>query len=578
MRTSPTSSGPTERSSPSATVRSPSRVPRAEGYLASALMNYLALLGWSYDDKTTVMSRDELVERFSLDRVGSSPATFDYAKLDWLNGVYLRDLPPDAYADELVAYLREQGSRATSRRSAPRRRSSRRRSRGSRSIRPSPASSFAASSRRPSSWTAPARCLTRPARRSPGSSRSRPSGSSLPSAELAERLELKPREAFGPIRAAVTGSRVSPGPLREPRAPRPRGVARPPEPLAVEDEAACEQRSPAAQTGQAASTAPAVKRKAPLITSPVATIAERNVLSLPSPRLRACVAVGAERHRRPLERTQSGKPDAEERPAPLGEQGVDELDVAALERVADLGRDVPGLGERGDELVVQGLGSWRRLDAHGELCPACRLYWKLRKLVEKPVGEPFGRGLRDPLEADERRAYALPEMRNGFRIPPGSFRRTVRSIREASYSVAVGGDRRSVLLRQLDVSVSGRRPALDLARVPLHVLAPAQRSQHEQDGAEADCHVDDRDHELLAEAEREDGRAGGSAGEREDEDRRWVPAPPGVNGSIVERPWTTSTASVVSAVASTWKARRKKKVDPTRATQLPACQDTTSRA
>ncbi len=57
----------------------------------------------------------------------------------------------------------------------------------------------------------------------------------------------------------------------------------------------------------------------------------------------------------------------------------------------------------------------------------------------------------------------------------------------------------------------------------------------------------------------------------------WVPAPPGVNGSIVESPATTSTASVVSAVASTWKARRKKNVEATRATQLPACQETTSR-
>src|SRR5918996_3340555 len=51
---------------------------RADGYVAPALMNYLALLGWSYDDRTTIMSRDELVERFTLDRVGSSPATFDY--------------------------------------------------------------------------------------------------------------------------------------------------------------------------------------------------------------------------------------------------------------------------------------------------------------------------------------------------------------------------------------------------------------------------------------------------------------------------------------------------------------------
>jgi glutamyl-tRNA synthetase len=82
---------------------------RASGYLPDALVNFLALLGWSYDDKTTIMSRDELVERFTLDRVGASPATFDYAKLDWMNGVYLRALSPDAYADAVVNYLRERG-------------------------------------------------------------------------------------------------------------------------------------------------------------------------------------------------------------------------------------------------------------------------------------------------------------------------------------------------------------------------------------------------------------------------------------------------------------------------------------
>jgi glutamyl-tRNA synthetase len=55
------------------------------------------------------MSRDELVERFSLERVGRSPATFDYAKLDWMNGVYLRALDRDAYARTVLEYLREQG-------------------------------------------------------------------------------------------------------------------------------------------------------------------------------------------------------------------------------------------------------------------------------------------------------------------------------------------------------------------------------------------------------------------------------------------------------------------------------------
>jgi glutamyl-tRNA synthetase len=82
---------------------------RAAGYLPEALMNFLALLGWAPDGETTIMSPDELIERFSLDRVGSSPATLDYEKLDWMNGVYLRALPPEQYADRLLAYLREQG-------------------------------------------------------------------------------------------------------------------------------------------------------------------------------------------------------------------------------------------------------------------------------------------------------------------------------------------------------------------------------------------------------------------------------------------------------------------------------------
>jgi glutamyl-tRNA synthetase len=82
---------------------------RAEGYVPEALMNFLALLGWAPDGETTIMSRDELIERFSLERVGSSPATFDYAKLDWMNGVYLRALDAEAYGDRVLAYLRERG-------------------------------------------------------------------------------------------------------------------------------------------------------------------------------------------------------------------------------------------------------------------------------------------------------------------------------------------------------------------------------------------------------------------------------------------------------------------------------------
>jgi glutamyl-tRNA synthetase len=82
---------------------------RTQGYLPEALVNYLALLGWSYDDKTTIMSRDELIERFSLERVSKSPAVFDHEKLTWMNGVYLRALPSQEYGDALLAWLRDQG-------------------------------------------------------------------------------------------------------------------------------------------------------------------------------------------------------------------------------------------------------------------------------------------------------------------------------------------------------------------------------------------------------------------------------------------------------------------------------------
>ncbi len=81
---------------------------RAQGYYAPALLNFLALLGWAPDGETTIMSRDALVERFSLEHVSPSPSQFDYDKLDWMNGVYLRALPVDEYADVLLAYLREQ--------------------------------------------------------------------------------------------------------------------------------------------------------------------------------------------------------------------------------------------------------------------------------------------------------------------------------------------------------------------------------------------------------------------------------------------------------------------------------------
>jgi glutamyl-tRNA synthetase len=77
---------------------------RAQGYLPEAMVNYLALLGWSYDDKTNIFSTDELIEYFSLDRVGKNPAAFDVAKLEWLNLHYVKTMAPEELAARLVPY------------------------------------------------------------------------------------------------------------------------------------------------------------------------------------------------------------------------------------------------------------------------------------------------------------------------------------------------------------------------------------------------------------------------------------------------------------------------------------------
>jgi glutamyl-tRNA synthetase len=182
---------------------------RADGYLPEALVNFLALLGWSYDDKTTIMSRDELVERFTLERVGASPATFDYAKLDWMNGEYIRELPTGEFADRLVAFLEEQGlawDAELVRRSAPHVQEK------IAKLGDYPAfAGFLFQEVAPDPRLLDGRVLDEAA-----AELARVEPFQAPEIEsalrsLAERLGLKPREAFQPIRVAVTGSRVSPG-------------------------------------------------------------------------------------------------------------------------------------------------------------------------------------------------------------------------------------------------------------------------------------------------------------------------------------------------------------------------------
>ncbi|OQY44276.1 MAG: glutamate--tRNA ligase [Anaerolineaceae bacterium 4572_78] len=79
------------------------------GYLPEAMINFMALLGWSYDDKTEIISRDELIERFSLDRVNTSGATWNYKKLNHFNGVYIRSLTVEDLTDRIMPYLKKAG-------------------------------------------------------------------------------------------------------------------------------------------------------------------------------------------------------------------------------------------------------------------------------------------------------------------------------------------------------------------------------------------------------------------------------------------------------------------------------------
>ena len=182
---------------------------REQGYIPEALVNFLARLGWAYDDKTEVFSREELLRLFSLDRVSPSPAVFDYEKLAWLNGVHLRKLPPDEYADRVVTYLQEQGidwDEELVRRATP---------------------LVQEKIETLSQFPDYVRFLFEDVTPEPALLDGRvleAAGETLAELEpfdagtieralreLAERLELKPPEAFQPIRVAVTGSKVSPG-------------------------------------------------------------------------------------------------------------------------------------------------------------------------------------------------------------------------------------------------------------------------------------------------------------------------------------------------------------------------------
>lgn len=82
---------------------------RDMGYLPEAMLNYLALLGWAYDATTEIMSREELIRYFSIEKINKTGAIFDIAKLDWMNGYYIRQLSMPDLTSRLMPYLEKAG-------------------------------------------------------------------------------------------------------------------------------------------------------------------------------------------------------------------------------------------------------------------------------------------------------------------------------------------------------------------------------------------------------------------------------------------------------------------------------------
>ncbi len=82
---------------------------REQGYLPEAMLNFVARLGWSYDDKQEIFSVDELIEKFDLARVGKSGSVFDIKKLEWLNSHYINQLDVSARTDAVIPFWEQEG-------------------------------------------------------------------------------------------------------------------------------------------------------------------------------------------------------------------------------------------------------------------------------------------------------------------------------------------------------------------------------------------------------------------------------------------------------------------------------------
>jgi glutamyl-tRNA synthetase len=182
---------------------------RAAGYLPEAVRNYVALLGWGYDESTTFFTTKELIERFDLARVSRNPAVFDEQKLRWMNGRYLRELDPEDLRRRLEALF-------------------------GREVPPEAVAISQEKMQTLADFWPLAGFLVEPrafddqawerVMRDGAPERLRAARDALESAEpfdverveaalrgVVERLGVKPKDVFQPVRVAITGTTVSPG-------------------------------------------------------------------------------------------------------------------------------------------------------------------------------------------------------------------------------------------------------------------------------------------------------------------------------------------------------------------------------
>jgi glutamyl-tRNA synthetase len=182
---------------------------RDAGYLPEAVRNYLALLGWGAGDDATVLSTEELIERFTLERVSKRPARFDEVKLRWLNGIYIRSMSVPELTRRLEAFTGREGLEAAARISQEKIQTLADFIPLAGPLLDGPSDDLAARER----W------LDESGRSVLAAARAALAGvSSFDEARVGEALQavidqrgVKPREVYQPLRVAIAGTTVSPG-------------------------------------------------------------------------------------------------------------------------------------------------------------------------------------------------------------------------------------------------------------------------------------------------------------------------------------------------------------------------------